>query len=102
MSRPRGPSERQHAVWALAGVSVPAEGAKGRWEDPSWRSNVGTKGTFAARIVVTRVSMSGKTVWVRFHGQHPFDQELDYPYERWNDGSYRSGGSRSPYGELKF
>jgi len=104
MSRPRSPSERQRAAWALAGVYVPAEGQKGHWQDPSWRSS-GTKGMHAARIVVTRVSPSGKTLWVRFLGEHPFDRELEYPYERGSDdsdGSYYSGGSRSPYGELKF
>jgi hypothetical protein len=97
-----GPSERQRAVWALAGVFVPAEGQKGRWTDP-------TGETHAERIVVTRVSPTGKTIWVRFLGQHthllqghPFETALGYPYEREPDGSYSSNGNRSPYGELGF
>ena len=53
----REPSERQRALWALAGYVVPRVGDEGRW-GPSTGN--------AFRVRVSRVSGDGMAIWVRF------------------------------------
>jgi len=106
----RGPSEQQRVLWALTGFMVPVEGAVGRWEG----MRVQRDEWMHVTVRVTRVSATGKTIWVRFptrmprgFGALPNGPEAEYAY--WydkldDDGTYRSNGDRDcgPYGEVRF
>ena len=52
------PSERQRALWALAGFIVPAVGDEGLWAPLTSESD------FPIRVV--RVSATGNMIWCRF------------------------------------
>lgn len=100
LKRRSGPTERQRVLWALTGFIVPAVGAVGRWpgEAGGWPS---------IPVRVTRVSATGKTVWVRFLGKLPVQllrsQKAEYAYSYWpQERRYLSSGTSSPYGELVF
>jgi hypothetical protein len=106
----RGPSEQQRVLWALTGFMVPVEGAVGRWEG----MRVQRDEWMHVTVRVTRVSATGKTIWVRFPKQMPLGfgalpdgPEAEYAY--WydtveHDGTYRSNGHAGggPYGQVSF
>jgi hypothetical protein len=97
-----GPSERQRALWALTGFFVLAVGGVGTLVDDVDGSVAG--------FIVTRVSATGKTMWVRFVGDLSRDfrrgltlgQKAEYGYRY--DAGWRAHCSfgAAPYGFLFF
>lgn len=100
--RRSGPSERQRALWALAGFYFPAECDEGTVMDDV----DGPVANFRA----TRVSATGRTVWVRFVGKLSRDfrreltlgQKAEYGYRY--DAGWRAHCSfgATPYTWLYF
>ena len=100
--RRSGPSERQRALWALAGFSVPAVGDEVMVMDDVYGP--------VAKFLTTRVSATGRTIWGRFVGKlsRDFRKELtlgrkaEYCYRY--DAGWRAHCSfgATPYGWLYF